>query len=394
MSVRVAYSSVHTAADQGDQPPVQGPLPGQRLAAVGEESAPPGMVVEMAPPVRTRKWRVFPGRNRFCCDGRLMTSKQPGVFYLTCALIVITTGLFLAFDCRYLSVHLTPAVPVVAVLLFIFVMCTLLRTAFSDPGIIPRATADEAADAEKRTEVQGPSGPVQVPQRIKEVEMRGVTIKLKFCFTFKIFRPPRASHCSVCDNCVDRFDHHCPWVGNCVGRRNYRYFYLFLVALSVDCAFILGLSVTTLVLSSMDSNFLTAIKESPASLVEAIVAFLSIWSVLGLAGFHTYLALCNITTNEDIKSANLKAVNVSSIYSYGSLCTNFLEVVCGPVQPSLIDRRGIVTLSVDENQTSVPTNSFIHPPPESGNYENHAGLLYPPIENQTFDNSKVPILTN
>lgn len=36
------------------------------------------------------------------------------------------------------------------------------------------------------------------------------------------------------------------------------------------------------------------------TLVEAIVAFLSIWSVLGLAGFHTYLALCNITTNEDV----------------------------------------------------------------------------------------------
>lgn len=55
---------------------------------------------------------------------------------------------------------------------------------------------------------------------------------------------------------------------------------------------------------------------------------------------------------------------------------------------SLIDRRGIVALSIDENQTSVPTSGFVHPPPESGNYENHAGLLYP-IENQTFDNSKV-----
>lgn len=45
--------------------------------------------------------------------------------------------------------ELSIAIPIVGAWLFIFVMATLLRTAFSDPGIIPRASADEAAYIEK-----------------------------------------------------------------------------------------------------------------------------------------------------------------------------------------------------------------------------------------------------
>ncbi|XP_063218838.1 palmitoyltransferase ZDHHC18 isoform X2 [Bacillus rossius redtenbacheri] len=296
----------------------------------------------------TRKWEIFPGRNRFCCDGRLMMAPQTGVFYVTLGLIIGTSGLFFGFDCPYLAVHITPAIPVVGALLFVFVMSALLRTSFSDPGVIPRATQDEAAYTEKQIVPNSANSPTyRPPPRTKEILVRGHPVKLKYCFTCKIFRPPRASHCSLCDNCVERFDHHCPWVGNCVGKRNYRYFYMFIVSLAFLCVFIFACAVTHLILLTKDEKkpFLEAIKDSPASVIVSVVCFFSVWSVLGLAGFHTYLTTSNQTTNEDIKGSFSSKRGQESFnpYSHGNICANCMYVLCGPTPPSLIDRRGIVT---------------------------------------------------
>ncbi|PWA18698.1 hypothetical protein CCH79_00005689 [Gambusia affinis] len=323
---------------------------------------------------KVRKWEKLPGKNTFCCDGRVMMARQKGIFYLTLFLIVGTCSLFFAFECPYLAVHLSPAIPVFAVLLFLFVMAMLLRTSFSDPGVLPRALPEEANFIEmeigcrnhdyfdnmkssekspaathravsnnsrtdkKQKAANGnvPSGQ-RPPPRIRNVQINNQIVKLKYCYTCKIFRPPRASHCSICDNCVDRFDHHCPWVGNCVGKRNYRYFYLFTLTLSLLTIYIFAFNIVHVVM--------------------LLVCFFTLWSMVGLTGFHTYLISLNQTTNEDIKGSWSGKNRGQNPYSHMNIIKNCCEVLCGPTYPSnelriqfltrflpssVLDRRGLM----------------------------------------------------
>ena len=127
-----------------------------------------------------------------------------------------------AGSCPYLAQRLSPAVPVFAALLFVMVMCCIFRTACSDPGILPRATSDEVLYLEKSgspdamlksnvhhfpavVDVSASPQSVSLPGRVVEVQMHtGHIIRLKYCATCKIFRPPRVSHCSLCDACIGK----------------------------------------------------------------------------------------------------------------------------------------------------------------------------------------------
>ena len=60
------------------------------------------------------------------------------------------------------------------------------------------------------------------------------------------------------------------------------------------------------VVTREDHPFLEAVKQSPPSVIVGVVCFFSVWSVLGLAGFHTYLTTSNQTTNEDVSVCHSK----------------------------------------------------------------------------------------
>ena len=84
-------------------------------------------------------------------------------------------------------------------------------TIFTNPGIIPFSSKRE----DKFNNNFCNSKHIFIMQK-------GFILRYKYCKTCKIIRPPGSSHCKKCNVCIERYDHHCPWVGNCIGIRNYK----------------------------------------------------------------------------------------------------------------------------------------------------------------------------
>lgn len=79
---------------------------------------------------------------------------------------------------------------------------------------------------------------------------------------------------------------------------------MFIVSLAFLAVFIFACALTHMVLLKADEEDLfDVIKKTPFSVVVSIICFLSVWSVIGLAGFHTYLTTSDQTTNEDVSVA-------------------------------------------------------------------------------------------
>lgn len=124
-------------------------------------------------------------------------------------------------------------------------------------------------------------------------------LKVKFCNTCFIFRPPRTTHCYDCNMCVERFDHHCPWIGNCVGKKNYKYFFCFLISLSILLIIVMAQIVLTIIAVFKEEE--PFIPKLVINFILGVLTLVSMGFVYTLLGFHLYLTKKNETTNEFCK---------------------------------------------------------------------------------------------
>ncbi|XP_025904938.1 probable palmitoyltransferase ZDHHC12 [Nothoprocta perdicaria] len=111
--------------------------------------------------------------------------------------------------------------PVLFVLLVLCSVLLYLKVSLMDPGFVK---ADEEGQAGKTEEQSMMSAPVPG------------NIKMRRCGYCMVKQPMRAKHCQLCQHCVRRYDHHCPWIENCVGEKNHP---LFIVYLSVQLVVLL-----------------------------------------------------------------------------------------------------------------------------------------------------------
>ncbi|XP_052787981.1 palmitoyltransferase ZDHHC12-B-like isoform X2 [Mya arenaria] len=119
--------------------------------------------------------------------------------------------------------------------------------------------------------------------------------KYRYCDYCEIMPPLRSKHCEDCKQCVRRYDHHCPWLETCIGERNHKYFWWFLLVMSI-------LIIWTVVI--VWESFIT--KRTWAEWFHTNIVLFLIIAVLvisgpvvvGLLAFHTYLMLNGQTTWE------------------------------------------------------------------------------------------------
>lgn len=257
-----------------------------------------------------RLWQVWPGNNRFLFHGRLMLGPcvEMKLTLLTAGLLVGLSFAYFVFVMPYLWRDVNVGLPVANVLLFVCAVVSMGLCMCVEPGIIPRKCVYE---------LEGPvPDEFTVEVLTKDIE-RGA--QYKHCSTCRIFRPPNAHHCNTCGNCVEVFDHHCPFLNNCIGKRNYRYFFTFILSTVFE-----GLSVISGLFLYLfyDPNNQTSVID--ADIVKWIVVGLLVATcivtlfVTILCCFHVDLCIAGETTKERLKQTHDPKKDKSCVRPYPS----------------------------------------------------------------------------
>ncbi|KAJ6597034.1 DHHC palmitoyltransferase-domain-containing protein [Mycena vulgaris] len=292
-----------------------------------------------------RKHQLHPSRNRFFLGGRLLTGgDSPWAFIGSFVLALTISGVWFGTTAVWWWHNESPAVAAVGAYIALITISSMLATATRDPGILPRDL-----DPDPPYPTTSPSdGGLRTPMP-RDLKVRSEVVRVKYCPTCKTYRPPRSSHCKMCDNCVDGCDHHCPWVNNCVGRRNYTTFFVLLIAATTMLVLVICTAALHLYFLTRREglDFRHALARGAGSAVVFCLSIAVIWPVAALLSYHMRLLLLNVTTIEQIRNQAHKSLMAgpapANPFSHGTWRKNLVAVLCRPVGASWLDGAGWAT---------------------------------------------------
>ena len=144
------------------------------------------------------------GLNKIICNNKILMGEAYFSMLLTFFLFSIPYILSIIFFIKSgpLELYQNIIYILISSSLYLIHIYSMLKGGCTDPGILPRQNKDAYYDTNR----------LNMKYRIN-----GHIHRINYCYSCYLFRPPRTSHCALCDNCVERFDHHCIWLGNCVG---------------------------------------------------------------------------------------------------------------------------------------------------------------------------------
>ncbi|KIM30972.1 hypothetical protein M408DRAFT_65457 [Serendipita vermifera MAFF 305830] len=292
-----------------------------------------------------RNWQVMPSRNKFFFNGHLLTGgDSPLAFIFSISLVLAIGGTWFGTTAVWWWRYESPAVAAVGVYMCLLTIASMLHTAMRDPGILPRNLDIDPPYPSTPPTDGGPRVPLP-----RDLRVRAGAVRVKYCTTCKIYRPPRSSHCKLCDNCVEGCDHHCPWVNNCIGRRNYTSFFTFLFFANSTLLLVIitsALHLWLLINRAFAPDFASAIKDAPGSTAAFVMSVLVLGPVAALFFYHVRLMLLNVTTIEQVRNQAHRSLMPGPLppnpFTLNTWYRNLGYLMCRPIIPSYIDAPSLV----------------------------------------------------